>query len=127
MRGAWVAQLVECLTLAQVMISRLVGRSPISGSVLTARSLLWILCPPLSAPPLLSLKNKYTLKAFSFNSKNANGKMRGEISSCQGLETGRGEKEGGGQWQGPHGDGRFCVVNVVAVSRICPHDKVPQK
>ena len=39
LRGAWVTQLVERLTLAQVMISRLVGLSPASGSVLTAQSL----------------------------------------------------------------------------------------
>ena len=37
--GAWVAQLVEYPTLAQVMISRLVGSSPSLGSVLTAGSL----------------------------------------------------------------------------------------
>ena len=37
--GAWVAQLVKCLTSAQVMISQLVGSSPVSGSVLTAQSL----------------------------------------------------------------------------------------
>ena len=35
----WVAQLVKHLTLAQVMISRSVGSSPASGSVLTAQSL----------------------------------------------------------------------------------------
>ena len=65
-RGAWVAQSVERLTLAQVMISQLVSSSPTSGSVLTA----WSLepasnsaSPSLSAPPLpvlclsLSLKN----------------------------------------------------------------------
>ena len=38
-RGAWVAQSVERLTSAQVMISRSVGSSPASGSVLTAQSL----------------------------------------------------------------------------------------
>ena len=37
--GAKVAQLVECLTSAQAMISRFVGSSPVSGSVLTAKSL----------------------------------------------------------------------------------------
>ena len=36
-RGAWVAQSVGCLTLAQVMISRFVTLSPTSGSVLTAQ------------------------------------------------------------------------------------------
>ena len=37
--GAWVAQSVERLTSAQVMISRSVGSSPASGSVLIAQSL----------------------------------------------------------------------------------------
>ena len=37
--GAWVAQWVKHPTSAQVMISRLVGSSPASGSVLTARRL----------------------------------------------------------------------------------------
>ena len=37
--GAWVAQSVQCLTSAQVMISPSVGLSPASGSVLTAQSL----------------------------------------------------------------------------------------
>ena len=36
--GAWVAQAVEHLTFAQVMISQFVGSSPTSGSALTARS-----------------------------------------------------------------------------------------
>ena len=36
--GAWVAKSVKCPTSAQVMISRFVGSSPTSGSVLTARS-----------------------------------------------------------------------------------------
>ena len=39
LQGAWVAQLVEHLTLSQVMISRFMGSNPASGSVLTARSL----------------------------------------------------------------------------------------
>ena len=63
--GAWVAQLVKHLTLAQVMISRFGSLSPASGSVLTAQSLepaLDSVSPSLSAPPLLalwpSLKNK---------------------------------------------------------------------
>ena len=46
--GAWVAQSVERPTSAQVMISWSVSSSPASGSVLTARSLLRILCLPLS-------------------------------------------------------------------------------
>ena len=38
-RGAWVAQLVERLTSAQVMILQSVSSSPVSGSVLTAQTL----------------------------------------------------------------------------------------
>ena len=38
-RGTWVAQSVECMTLAQVMISQSVGLSLVLGSVLTAQSL----------------------------------------------------------------------------------------
>ena len=40
---------------AQVMISRFMGWSPMLGSVLTAWSLLEILSPSLSAPALLIL------------------------------------------------------------------------
>ena len=47
------AQLVKLLVSAQVTISRLVGSSPTSGSVLTVQSLLGILSLPLSAPSLL--------------------------------------------------------------------------
>ena len=57
-RGAWVAQLVEHLTSAQVMISRSVSSSPASGSVLPARSLEPAsdsVSPSLSAPPPLML------------------------------------------------------------------------
>ena len=59
------AQSVECPTLAQVMISRLVSSSPTSGSVLTAQSLEAAsdsVSLSRSAPPSLmlslSLKNK---------------------------------------------------------------------
>ena len=57
-KGSWVAQLVKCLTSAQVMSSRFMGSSPMSGSVLTAQSLepdLDSVSPSLSAPPLLTL------------------------------------------------------------------------
>ena len=68
-RGAWVAQSVKHPTLAQVMISWLVGSSPTSGSVLTAQSLEPAsnsVSPSLSAPPplMLSLKNKHQKKFF---------------------------------------------------------------
>ena len=52
-RGAWVAQSVECLTSAQVMISRFVSSSPASDSAcrqLRAWSLLQILCLSISRP-----------------------------------------------------------------------------
>ena len=39
MRGTWVAQLVKHLTLAQVLISRLVGLNSVLRSVLTDQSL----------------------------------------------------------------------------------------
>ena len=53
----WEAQLVECLTLAQVMISLLVGLSPTLGSMLIAQSLEPAL-DSLSLSLSLSLKNK---------------------------------------------------------------------
>ena len=56
--GAWVAQSVKCLTLAQVMISQSVSSSPASGSVRTAQSLEAAsdsVSPSLPAPPLLTL------------------------------------------------------------------------
>ena len=59
-------QSVKRSTLAQVMISRFMGSSPVLGSVLTAWSLEPAsdpVSPSLSAPPLLvlcvSLKNKH--------------------------------------------------------------------
>ena len=66
-RGTRVAQAVQHPTSAQVMISRFMGSSLVSGSVLTAQSLKPAsdsVSPSLSAPPLLmlclslSLKNK---------------------------------------------------------------------
>ena len=59
--GAWVAQSVKRPTSAQVMISRFVSSSPMSGSVLTAQSLEPAsdsVSPSPSAPPPLALKNK---------------------------------------------------------------------
>ena len=56
--GAWVAQSVERLILAQVMISQSVSSSPALGSVLTAQSLEPAsdsVSPSLSAPPLFML------------------------------------------------------------------------
>ena len=53
-RNTWVAQLIKCPSLAQVTISRFMGSSVVSGSVLTARNLepaLDSVSPSLSAPP----------------------------------------------------------------------------
>ena len=68
--GAWVAQSVERLTWAQVMISWFVSSSPASGSVPTARSLgpgfgfcvSLSLCPTPTRALSLSLSQKSTLK-----------------------------------------------------------------
>ena len=62
--GAWVAQLVEPPTSAQVMISQSVGSSPALGSVLTAQSLepaLVSVSPSLSAPPPLVLSLSFSV------------------------------------------------------------------
>ena len=56
--GVWVAQSVELLTLAHVMISHSVSSSPASGSLQTARSLepaLDSVSSSLSDPPLFML------------------------------------------------------------------------
>ena len=53
MKGAWVAQSVECPTLAQGMISQFVVSSPTSGSVLTEPA-----SDSVSPSHALSLKNK---------------------------------------------------------------------
>ena len=65
-QGRWVAQSVERLTSAQVIISQLVSWSPALGSVLTARSLdpASDLCLPLS----LSLIHWHSV-SVSFKSK----------------------------------------------------------
>lgn len=53
-RGAWVAQLAECLTSARVIISWLVSSSPTSSSLLSLQSLFLVPCPL----PLLKLSQK---------------------------------------------------------------------
>ena len=70
-RGTWVAQSVKHPTSAQVMISRFVGSSPVSGSVLTTQpGACFGFCVSLSLPlphscsVSLCLRNKYTLKKF---------------------------------------------------------------
>ena len=71
------AHLVKRLTLAQVIISRFMGSSPVLGSVLTAQSLQPAsdsVCFSLSDPPpfslSLSLKNKQTLKKLQTKQDN---------------------------------------------------------
>ena len=57
-RGTWVAQSVKRPTSAQVMISRSMGLSPASGSVLTAQSLEPVsdsVSPSLSDLPLFMI------------------------------------------------------------------------
>ena len=68
-RGTWVAQLVERLTSAHVMISRSVSSSPASGSVLTAQPgarfgfcVSLSLSLSLSAPALLMFYQSLYLK-----------------------------------------------------------------
>ena len=59
--GTWVVQSVECPTSAQVRISWLVEFEPcirLAAVSLSAQSPLRVLCPPLSAPPLLVLSQK---------------------------------------------------------------------
>ena len=58
LRGTWVAQSVKHLTSAQVKISWFVSSNPLSGSMLTARSLEPAsdsVTPSVSAPPPLVL------------------------------------------------------------------------
>ena len=69
-RGAWVAQSVKRLTLAQVMISQFVGWSPASGSVLTAQCPLWIFCLPLSLPFPCSCSLSLSPKKINITKKN---------------------------------------------------------
>ena len=67
--GAWVAQWIERPTSAQVMISQVVGSSPVLGSVLSAQSLEPAsdsvspsLCPSPAHTLSLSVKNKQIFK-----------------------------------------------------------------
>ena len=67
------AQLVEHLTLAQVMISLFVSWSPTSGSVLTAQSLepgLDSVSPSLSLPLLPLCSVSFSIKKKQTNPKN---------------------------------------------------------
>ena len=65
-RSAWIAQLVECLTLSQVITSQFMGSRTVLGSGLTAQSLEPTsdsVSPSLSAPSALTF-------CFSLNLKN---------------------------------------------------------
>ena len=67
-RGAWVAQSVKRPTSAQVMISRFMGSSPASGSVLTAQSLdpaSDSVPPSLSAPSSLRFYLSFCLSKLN--------------------------------------------------------------
>ena len=68
--GAWVAQSVERPTSAQVLISCFMASGPMSGTVLTAQTLVpvWILCLPLSLSALLSPR-ALSLSLFLKNKK----------------------------------------------------------
>ena len=74
-RGAWGAQSVKRPTSAQVMISRFVGSSPASGSVLTARSLEPLSDSVFPPPPTLLLPPTSTL-SLSVSKLNIKKKIR---------------------------------------------------
>ena len=70
-RGTWVAQLVKCLTSAQVMTSQFVSSRPVSGPVLPAQSLepasdsvspSSVVPPPLAPCVSLSIINRHFKK-----------------------------------------------------------------
>ena len=75
-RFAWVAQLVKCLTWAQVMISWFLSSSPMWGSVLTSRSLPGIISLPLFLP-------LPCLQALSFSKINKTLKKKKEGDDSQ--------------------------------------------
>ena len=68
-QGALVAQLVKPPTLAQVMISQLVGLNPAQGSALTVQSLLGILSLPLSLPLPCLCSLSFSLYQINFKNK----------------------------------------------------------
>ena len=69
------AQLVKRPTSAQVMISQFLSSSPASGSLLSAQSPLWILCPPLSVSLQLVLSLSLS-KQTNFKKKEREGENR---------------------------------------------------
>ena len=77
--GAWVAQWVKPATSAQVMISQFIGLSPVSCSVLTARSLepaLDSVSPSLSARPT---PHPQPTHALSLSKINVKGRLGGTV------------------------------------------------
>ena len=79
-RGTWVAQSVEPPTLAQVMISQLVSLSPALGCLLSAQSLLWILCLPLSL--LLTHSHSFSQKQTNIKKQKRTGLSELLTYSC---------------------------------------------
>ena len=80
--GAWVAQSVKHLTSARVMISWFVGWSPVSDSVLTARSLEPAsdsVFPCLFAPPQLTLSVSQKLINIEKQLKKIKSKRGGRV------------------------------------------------
>ena len=79
------AQSVEHLTSAQVMISLLMGSSPASGSVLTGRSLepaSDAVSPSLCAPPPLTLCLSLALSSLKkkhYKKKKVEGRLGGAV------------------------------------------------
>ena len=92
------AQSVERLTSAQVVISRFVSLSPVLGSVLTAQSLELAsdsVSPALSAPSLFTLSlsvskmNKYLKIFYKNKEKKQQNNLLSHISTEQHRELGR--------------------------------------
>ena len=91
-RGAWVAQAVKHLTVAQVMISRSVSLSPALGSVLTVQSLgpASDSVPPslLASSPLvlsLSLSKMNVLKKIKKKDWQQGGVLRRKNKGADGM------------------------------------------
>ena len=78
---AWVLQLVKCPTSAQVMILQFMGLSSTSNSLLSAQSLLQILCPPLFLP----LPHSFSLTQKKKKKKKEGLKKRKEKKAQTGL------------------------------------------
>ena len=103
-RGTWVAQSVKPLTSAQVMISRLVSSSPVSGSVPTAQSLEPAsdsVSPSFSVPFLLRTSAQVMISQFIGSSP-----AWGSVLTVQSLPQ------------------IFCLPLSLPVSSLCPLSKI---